>query len=272
MPIDPDYARIKLDMEDTAKGLAFSYIVELPRPEATVSVEAQKVEWVKGEFGFRFKEVFEDYYFQSLDKGVDIAPYILFAETPPNTKSIIDFTNKFGPLHHPKNLPPGSGFNPRIFTERELEDLHRRFWFTPSWWRKQQDQFKQQIADLSRTEWATWETGTRVLLPGASTFTFEMVRQKDALIPQIRSGTLIEALWLMLWNDTANGGQRVRICANQRCTKIFRCDRSDQIYCCERCKELVNKRKNWHRKGEQARQNRRLDKKLPRADVHGALF
>jgi hypothetical protein len=96
------------------------------------------------------------------------------------------------------------------------------------------------------------------------TIHFRIARQRDGfLAPQVRPGSLIEAFWLMLWLDYAEGSHRVRMCANARCAhRIFRTQRRNQIYCSEECKELVNKRKYWHRKGSDARRDRRRGQRL----------
>ncbi len=125
-----------LDMIDPVNGLAASYVAELPDPNETRAT-LTKPEWIRGKFGFRsgvqfpnnLREVFEPYYAQPTEKGVELAPHILFARCPDDTDSIIRFTNEWGPLHHPPDGQAQSGFNPRIFTNSELSEKHK--WSCP---------------------------------------------------------------------------------------------------------------------------------------------
>ena len=248
-------------MKDLASGLAATCTVELPDPKETKVVVGRGADWIRGKFRLDFRDVFEDYYTQPVQKGVEYAPHILFAQYPNDVESIIRFTNEWGLLHWPRQEPPMSGFEPAIFTEEELSDRERYkyFCFTPFWWRSMQSRFKDAIERLARPEWEPWESGPAEHIPLTThTISFSIVRRRDALAPQVRAGSLIEAFWLMLWLDTAEGGRRVRMCANTKCTKrVFRTARRDQVYCCERCKEVVNKRIYWHSKGSNARRLRR---------------
>jgi hypothetical protein len=255
-----------LEMKDLASGLAASFVAELANLKDLKVVPGQGTDWIKGRFNFKFRDVFEDYYAQTQQKGSETAPHILFLRCPDDVESIVKFTSQWGPLHNPRQEPPGSGFNPSIFTSDELSDLqkHRYFCFTPFWWRNIQQRFKDVIERLAQPDGQPFPTGMEYIPLHTHTLHFKIARQRDGVLaPQVQAGSLIEAFWLMLWLDYAEGSHRVRICANARCAhRIFRTERRNQIYCSERCKELVNKRKYWHRKGSDARRDHGRDDKL----------
>jgi hypothetical protein len=253
-------------------GLAASFTAELPDPQETRVARAH-TDWVRGLYAFRgrrlsagrrlkanhFRDVFDAYYTPSVEKGLETAPHILFARCADDPDSIIQFTNEWGPLHDPRTGNPQSGFDPIIFTEDELRDKHKFFSFTLFWWRGVQKQFRETMERLAAPDFPAWQNGMQESGPiHSSTFHFQIVKKDNALAPQVTVDSLIEALWLMLWLDTAEGSRRIRVCANTRCKeKFFRAGRADQIYCCNRCKECVNKRKYWTLKGSTSRRESR---------------
>jgi hypothetical protein len=241
-------------MKDLASGLAASFEAELAYAKDIHVIEGAGDGWIKGRFNFEFREVFEAYYAQPVEKGLELAPHILFMRCPDDVQSIIQFTSQWGPLHHPRQEHPMSGFNPNIFTETELKELNKFFWFTPFWWRSIQKRFREVIERIAQPEGKFFPTLQYIPLH-THTINFAIARQRGGVLaPQVKAGSLIEAFWLMLWLDTAERGRRVRMCANTRCTaRYFRTERRTQIYCSERCKELVNKRNYWTRKGSDAR-------------------
>ena len=253
-------------MKDLASGLAGTCVVELPDPKAFTIVPSGGTEWIKGKFAFKFRDVFEDYYAQPVEKGNELAPHILFARSQNDVESIIQFTKEWGPLHQPRQERPLTGFDHRIFTEEELSDREQYFAFTPFWWQSAQTRFKDVMDRLARPKWEPWESGLEEYIPLTThTISFSILRRRDALAPRVRAGSLIEAFWLMLWLDMAEEGRRIRMCANTRCkTRVFRTGRSDQIYCSPACKELVNKRLWWAKTGSDARRARRKSKKKSR--------
>ena len=150
-------------MKDTASGLAFSFLADLPKVTATMLTQSKSGGvWIKGELSCTFREVFDDYYKRPSDKGMESAPHTLFANWPEDEQSIIEFTNQWGPLHRPPQFEPLSGFDKSVFNEHELRDIHKRFCFTPYWWKRMQSNFKSTLADASRKEWPSWETGVIV--------------------------------------------------------------------------------------------------------------
>jgi hypothetical protein len=244
-------------------------VAALPDPGETKVVSAD-TEWVRGMFSFRggrragrtghFREVFDAYYAKAVQEGTETSPHILFARCANDAESIIRFTNEWGPLHNPRSGYSQSGFNPEIFTQSELKERDKYFWFTLFWWRSIHKNFKDAIARLSKSEsaWKRWQTGQTENAPVFdSTLRFRIVRQQGALAPQVSVGSLIEAFWLMLWLDTAQRAHRIRVCANEACKNAFRTGRADQIYCCQHCKELVNKRKYWTTTGSTRRREQR---------------
>jgi hypothetical protein len=245
-------------MLDT-KDLAASFIAERANPEDIQVVCGQATDWIKGRFNFEFREVFDDYYKQAVEKGDEHAPHILFARCPDDVESIVRFTSDWGPLHQPRNEAPASGFDPQIFTKSELTEVTKYFCFTVFWWRQVQQRFKEVIEDLSQPSWASWRNGSQERIPVLTrTISFAISRRAGALAPYVKAGSLIEAFWLMLWLDTAEKGRRVRMCANTRCVgRVFRAGRPEQIYCSPRCKDLVNKRKYWNAKGSERRRANR---------------
>jgi hypothetical protein len=259
-----------LDMKVPVNGLAASFFAHLPVPHET-RIMHTATEWVRGRFALRslarvsrpYREVFDDYYKQPTENGVETAPHILFARCPTDADSIIQFTNQWGPLHHPSAVAPMSGFDPNVFTEEErsLEHRHKFFAFTLFWWRNAQRDFQNVVARLANPKWHPSESGGREsVYVSQSTMRLRVVRKRDALTPQVTVDSLLEALWLMLWLDTAERGRTIRICANTKCKNAFRTDRSNRIYCCDHCKVLVNKRKYWHRKGKAKRVDDRSTK------------
>src|SRR5690242_16804915 len=98
-------------MKDLAVGLApASFVAELPDPKETKVVPGHGTHSIRGVFAFRahrlplgphFREVFDAYYANPSEKGVENGPHILFARCPDDVESIIRFTNEWGPLHHP---------------------------------------------------------------------------------------------------------------------------------------------------------------------------
>src|SRR5690349_14066367 len=83
---DTELATIVIDMKVPVNRLAASFFAHLPVPEETRLVFSG-TDWVRGTFAFRagrhvrkdFREVFQAYYTQSIEKGVETAPHILFA-------------------------------------------------------------------------------------------------------------------------------------------------------------------------------------------------
>jgi hypothetical protein len=251
-------------MKDLASGLAATYIFQLPYPEETKCVPGRSGgEWIRGRFQSRRRQAFADYYRQPGQKGVEIAPHVLFARCPDTVESIIQFTNQWGPLHQPPQEDPGSGYDPSIFTESERKNLFQYFWFTPFWWRSLQQRFIDAMNRLAKPKWDPSETGLTEYIPMQThTLMFGIERHRDVLAPKVRAGSLIESFWLMVWLDIAEGSRRLRMCANPRCSnRVFRTSRSDQIYCTEECRGRFNKRKNWAASGSEKRKLKRSRKK-----------
>ena len=228
----------------------------------------QTTRFLLGRFTGEPRDLCRDYYTSKRATP----PYQIFANSPGNESSIVEFTAEWGPLLIP--FPPGPWGQPVIshpIVPLSPPEGVYDFEMDLSAWTLHQQRMKDLLALAARkddprvlqtfgrslSQYASLDFDSGKLRLGVASVSgsvkFTEKRKWSALRAQLVADSLWAAFCAMLWIDVITEGKRIEICANPKCLKTFTTERLGTLYCCHDCGVAVARRKWWRTKGAAAR-------------------
>jgi hypothetical protein len=237
--------------------IQFSYLSRCVDESRLELREVNEKQALVGRYNGASKDVFIEYYAARKRHRGGPAPHYEFASCRATPEGIRAFTAKWGTLGFSaiiRGTPSASQFEPWMGFFMQLEE-----------WQEAQEHFRQML-NLAKSRVRTEKNRLIELLDARGSLNYLTIGSSSSprilwdrsgtLRVRFAAGSLWEAFCLMLVEDLASTGSRIKQCADPKCEEFFETTRSDKKFCSAEHASRFHKRK-WSRKQRRLERSRK---------------